>query len=460
VSTDKKRILVVDDSEDLRELYQLLLEEAGYAVDSAGNGVEGFIHARAHPADLIISDVVMPGMDGLELLQKLRSDLPPPVPPVILCSGFDMTEREALRRGALMFLRKPFARGDLLEFVARGLAHERVAPAIDRRERLRAGAARRSTRQVASARVHDLAARASASQRSLAELASGPLDWTRAYFAVGAALVSLFQEGRLQLLAASTDGSDGYELAAAPSRPELQSVLESGATLVLGDVARHPCFSPLADVLPKMRFFAGVPLAVDDDTPVGVLCLADAQPRSFELEDLRLLQNVARRGALLVDMVTGERAARDVPGRFGPGVLVPDMFAQLVELELRLLERDGGTMALAVIETADVGAVAAALRRAPSRERLAAGVWHGGRVGICKRNRDGDAAACVNELLRELLRGAPGPAVGMAELGGAAMPVFTSQDLMRLAGLALDRAIADGGGIARLALAADGAAHA
>src|SRR6202011_987115 len=91
----RARILVVDDSEDLRDFYQLELELAGYSVIVAANGRQGLEQARATRPDVVIADVSMPEMDGLEMLRHLRSDLAPPLPPVIVCSGFDMTENTA-----------------------------------------------------------------------------------------------------------------------------------------------------------------------------------------------------------------------------------------------------------------------------------------------------------------------------------------------------------------------------
>jgi CheY-like chemotaxis protein len=460
MKSEKKRILVVDDSEDLRELYRDVLEAAGYAVDVADGGVEAFIQARALRPDLVISDVVMPGMDGLHLLQKLRSDLPPPVPPVILCSGFDMTEGEALRRGALMFLRKPFDRGDLVDCVARELRSERLPTELDRRGREHARAARHDARDLAAARVRNLApAGLPASRQEMARMMTGALAWTRAYFGVGDALVSLFEDGTLQPVAVANDGVRAHDLDAASARPELQSILESGATLVINDVARHPSFAQMGDTLPDIRFFAGVPLIVDGHTPVGVACLADRQPRSFTLEDLQLLQQFARRGALFVEMVGGRQQGGPVPGRFGPGVLAGDMFGQLVELELRLLEAQGGSIALAALERLDVAEVSAALARAPNRERLVAGVL-AGHVAIVARSPDADAGDRVDAVVSDLLRGATATAAGITALSGAELPAFTGQDLMRLSRLALERALSDGGGAAHIALAVGGTAHA
>lgn len=68
----RKRVLIVDDSEEIRDVYEMLLSNAGFEVDTACNGIEGFEHARAKRPDVIILDVVMPGMDGLQLLLNGR----------------------------------------------------------------------------------------------------------------------------------------------------------------------------------------------------------------------------------------------------------------------------------------------------------------------------------------------------------------------------------------------------
>ena len=113
-----RSILLVDDNEDVLEAHLLVLERAGYAVKTASNGEEAFVQIRDDRPHLVILDVVMPRMGGLELLLKLRSELAAPLPPIILCSGSDLTEEEALDRGASSFLRKPVTRDDLLAAVA------------------------------------------------------------------------------------------------------------------------------------------------------------------------------------------------------------------------------------------------------------------------------------------------------------------------------------------------------
>ena len=73
------RILVVDDSAAIRELLRFVLEGEGYEVIEAADGAEGLQRYQADPTDLVITDLKMPGMDGLELLKALQRVVPTPV---------------------------------------------------------------------------------------------------------------------------------------------------------------------------------------------------------------------------------------------------------------------------------------------------------------------------------------------------------------------------------------------
>ena len=68
------KILIVDDSATQRAVYKEILEEAGYAVVAAKNGNEGIQKAHTEFPDVIISDISMPEMDGLEMVLKIKSD--------------------------------------------------------------------------------------------------------------------------------------------------------------------------------------------------------------------------------------------------------------------------------------------------------------------------------------------------------------------------------------------------
>ena len=99
-------ILVVDDEPGSREGLRRLLQAWGYEAETAGSGEEALARIDAVGPSAVITDLVMPGMDGLQLLQKLQSDYPVPV---IVLTGQGTIEQavEAVKLGAQDFLEKP-----------------------------------------------------------------------------------------------------------------------------------------------------------------------------------------------------------------------------------------------------------------------------------------------------------------------------------------------------------------
>jgi CheY-like chemotaxis protein len=124
------RILVVDDDPSVRGALARALERKGHQVTLAANGVEGARLWREAESELVILDVHMPEMDGLELLAQLRS-LHPTVPILMVSGGAQTRELDLLRSGQLMGataeLGKPFTLADLYAAVERLLANSRAA---------------------------------------------------------------------------------------------------------------------------------------------------------------------------------------------------------------------------------------------------------------------------------------------------------------------------------------------
>lgn len=108
------RVLFVEDSDRLRKNVTTALKASGYAVDAAGDGEEGLWLGQTHDYDVIILDIMLPGMDGLEILDKLRKD--GKETPVLFLTARDTVEDRVhgLRQGADDYLIKPFALEELL----------------------------------------------------------------------------------------------------------------------------------------------------------------------------------------------------------------------------------------------------------------------------------------------------------------------------------------------------------
>ncbi|ADV65895.1 response regulator transcription factor [Deinococcus maricopensis] len=108
-----KTILVVEDNAGIREMVREYLAEHGYRVRVASNGVEGLLETRHHPPDLILLDVMMPGMDGLEFLRKYRADAGTPVM-FLTARDAELDKVLGLELGADDYLTKPFSMAELL----------------------------------------------------------------------------------------------------------------------------------------------------------------------------------------------------------------------------------------------------------------------------------------------------------------------------------------------------------
>jgi len=106
------RVLVVEDEPELLQALAQSLREEGYAVDQAPDGVEGLRKASSCDYEAVVLDLMLPGMDGLEVLRRLRLDKTTPV--LILTARDGVTDRvRGLDTGADDYLLKPFALGEL-----------------------------------------------------------------------------------------------------------------------------------------------------------------------------------------------------------------------------------------------------------------------------------------------------------------------------------------------------------
>ena len=120
-------ILVIEDDAQARKLIKRILEDAGYAVTEAGDGKEGVIQFNQKPADLVITDIVMPEQEGMETIRLLRKAVPKVK--IIAVSGGGRVGPEdyllmAKKFGARQTLKKPFKREELLKAVKDVLAED------------------------------------------------------------------------------------------------------------------------------------------------------------------------------------------------------------------------------------------------------------------------------------------------------------------------------------------------
>lgn len=117
MSEKAPRVLVVDDGITMRLFYRSVLEAAGFSVEEAANGMEGYEKALAQPFDLLIVDINMPKMDGYSMIRMVRNEKAVrKVPAIVISIEAGARDAElAYEAGANFYLVKPVAPGELTE---------------------------------------------------------------------------------------------------------------------------------------------------------------------------------------------------------------------------------------------------------------------------------------------------------------------------------------------------------
>ncbi|MHC5765645.1 MAG: hybrid sensor histidine kinase/response regulator [Nostoc sp.] len=163
------KILVVDDSPDNVFLIKTILEEEGYTVSTAENGISALAELKASPCDLVLLDLMMPGMDGYEVTKHIRGDMKlPQYIPILLITAHDAPNvAHGLDLGADDFIRKPVTVDELL---ARVRSLLRLKHSMDERDEIA-----RQREDFVSRLTHDLRTPLVAADRMLMLFQQGAL---------------------------------------------------------------------------------------------------------------------------------------------------------------------------------------------------------------------------------------------------------------------------------------------
>lgn len=131
---NQPRILLVEDEEYLRDLYQEVLADEGYYVEVAKDGNEGLLKIKAGGWDLVLLDIILPGMDGIEIMRVMKTN-PPQIPnkKVVFLTNLDKDKemQQALSLGDGYFIKSQITPGNLLEQIKTFLLNENAPKQID-----------------------------------------------------------------------------------------------------------------------------------------------------------------------------------------------------------------------------------------------------------------------------------------------------------------------------------------
>jgi DNA-binding NtrC family response regulator len=115
------RILIIDDQRSLVDSLKKLLAQEGHTVDTAARGEKGLEKLTSKPPDLVLLDLMLPGIKGMEVLSRIQKA--DPLIPVVIMTGFGTTETaiEAIKQGAFDYVTKPFEFPDMLKLVEKAI---------------------------------------------------------------------------------------------------------------------------------------------------------------------------------------------------------------------------------------------------------------------------------------------------------------------------------------------------
>jgi signal transduction histidine kinase len=125
--TSKGKVLVVDDDDDILQLVAYTLSRAGYEVSTSSRGDEGAVMACSDGFDLVVLDMMLPGMDGLSVLREIKKAAPGTEVIMLTAHGSVSSAVESMRMGAFDYISKPFALTDLEKVADRAIEKRRLA---------------------------------------------------------------------------------------------------------------------------------------------------------------------------------------------------------------------------------------------------------------------------------------------------------------------------------------------
>ena len=127
--TDNWPVLIIDDEQDIREVTAMTLMDSGFIVETAADGIEGLARCESFAPRIVITDIRMPGMDGLEAARIINDER---LCGVLMLTAFSQREvvEEARDAGALAFLVKPFQKSDLVPAIEVAMGRFRELQAL------------------------------------------------------------------------------------------------------------------------------------------------------------------------------------------------------------------------------------------------------------------------------------------------------------------------------------------
>ena len=301
------RVLVADDNADMRDYLARLLGRH-WTIEAVADGQTALDRARGHPPDLVLTDVMMPGLDGFGLLRELRADPALTRTPILLLSARAGEESrvEGMSAGADDYLVKPFSARELVTRVGARLALARQRRRVE--ETLRTREERNAFFLKLADALRSLTDAAQIEQTTC-RLLGEHLRVDRAYYVdidegAGIATVSrqYLREGAQSSIGVQPLDAFGWSL----------PTMRRGEMIVVDDIHQSEVV-PAADVAAMETVHQAAILAapiVRGDLLVAVLCVTQTVPRTWKPEEVELVRDVMQRTWAAVERARAEAALR------------------------------------------------------------------------------------------------------------------------------------------------------
>jgi CheY-like chemotaxis protein len=410
------RLLIVDDSEDQQDTYEMLLESEGYDIVKAADGAAGLRAVRALRPDVVLLDMMMPDVDGLQFLRRLPIECGPRLPPVIAISGFAAYRDEALRLGAFAFLSKPMEVDVLHSAVRNAVAAAPLPVEVVQHNREDVIASRARGEELRAELVAELTPLAlddiRVRLRALAE-------WLQRYYGFGGTFIQLLHGGELRIEAARGGLAPFVEGHSYPRELSWCSdVIDAGSTLVLCDPGHHPLpyFAHHPQARGGIRFYAGVPLTTWSGAVIGTLCMCDLEPHVVHAEDMRLFEALGLHVAHALEEVASGADTDDFVIDVA-ALFAPEMLPLFVHASVQRAARTGGVVGVAIVRLADGSDADVAAHAAYAGTRgpgLVITRRGGDEIALVEVGHDGDAHDSLAAALAACRRAVAVSSVGSA----------------------------------------------
>ena len=293
-----KRVLVVDDQKIAARLLREMLERHGFVVDVVHDGFKALAQVLETPPDIILLDMIMPGMDGVETCRRFKQDPRTFSIPIIVVTALKDQENlvSAFEAGAEDYLGKPVEDHELLARIKSNLIKKEALFLLERANQVKKEALTQLEKKVRESELLLEITQAVTSSLDTRETLQSVVDNIARNIAVkrcSIARVNL-REGSATVLASSdVPGIEGLQIRL-DNYPELREVVRTGQPLMIDDARNHPLLTEMRDQIVRLDFCTLFVLPITYHSEViGTLMLRTAREYTYADDEIRFCQMVA-----------------------------------------------------------------------------------------------------------------------------------------------------------------------